>query len=248
MIEKVIHYCWFGDGNLSELENRCINSWEKVLHEYTIMRWDESNFPIDSHPYVKAAYEAGKFAFVSDYVRIWVLYNYGGIYLDTDYEILKPLDKFLNHRLFMGNENEEFIGTAIIGAEKGHWLLKQWMDYYDDHSFEIAPNTYNMIPNTMIITDIMLHYGYNRDKKFVSNDISIYEKEVFFSTISEDSAYGIHYFRGSWWSEKEKKRANNKIYRFCVRPILLFIKKYLKLIVGTEKIYKIEIFIKGLLK
>lgn len=249
MIEKTLHYCWFGNGDLSELEVGCMETWNKIMPDYKIVRWDESSFPIDSHPYVKEAYEAKKYAFVSDYVRLWVLYNNGGIYLDTDYKILKPLDDFLNCNLFMGNENDDFIGTAIIGAEKGHWLIKQWLEYYDTHLFKITPNTYNMIPNTMIIADIMSNYGYKSGNLFKMQDVDIFERDVFYpEKVNEKETYGIHYFRGSWWSEKELKRANNKVYTKLIRPVLLYIKRILKNLLGKENTYKFETFIKKFLK
>ena len=118
MIPKTLHYCWFGEGQLSELEQKCIKSWGDVLADYKIIRWDESNFPIKDFPYVSAAYDAKKWAFVRDYVRVWALYNYGGIYLDTDFQIIKPIDELLEKNVILGVENKEYVGTAIMGLKK----------------------------------------------------------------------------------------------------------------------------------
>ena len=93
-IPKIIHYCWFGGGPIGEADRKCIESWQKFCPDYRIMRWDETNFDLDCSPYVRQAYDAGRYAFVSDYVRLAVLYRYGGIYLDTDVELVKPLDVY----------------------------------------------------------------------------------------------------------------------------------------------------------
>lgn len=101
MIPKIIHYCWFGRGKMPELAERCIASWKKHLPEYQYILWNEDNFDITSVPYVKEAYEARKFAFVTDYVRLYALYHFGGVYMDTDVEVLKPLDRFLDLPAFL---------------------------------------------------------------------------------------------------------------------------------------------------
>lgn len=96
MIPKKIHYCWFGRGPLPELARKCIASWRKYLPEYEIKEWNEDNFDLDAYPYVREAYDSRKFAFVTDVVRLYALYNEGGIYMDTDVEVLKPLDSILH--------------------------------------------------------------------------------------------------------------------------------------------------------
>lgn len=252
MIPKIIHYCWFGGGQLSDLENNCISSWSSILSDFQIIRWDESNFPIDKYPYVCAAYKAKKWAFVSDYVRVWALYKFGGIYLDTDYKILKTLDNLLDKKFFCGAENDEYVGTAIIGSEKGNWLLKKMLDYYDNNKFEISNGKYNMIPNTMIITDILAEKGYHRGESEEIYKIYIAPKETFYpgsnKKIYGDETYGIHFFRGSWWSEKERNRANSNVYKKVVRPVLIHAKKWMRDFLGVERARRIEIKIKNILK
>ena len=106
MIPKVIHYCWFGRGQMPELALKCIESWKKFLPDYEIKEWNEDNFDLDSYPYTREAYDKRKYAFVTDVVRLHALYNEGGIYMDTDVEVLKPLYSFLHHTAFSGFEND----------------------------------------------------------------------------------------------------------------------------------------------
>ena len=106
MIPKKIHYCWFGRGPMPELALKCLNSWKVNLPDYELIVWNEDSFDITTNQYVKEAYESRKFAFVTDYVRLYALYHYGGIYMDTDVEVLKPLDNFLNHKAFTGCEDD----------------------------------------------------------------------------------------------------------------------------------------------
>ncbi|MEH7419501.1 capsular polysaccharide synthesis protein, partial [Neobacillus drentensis] len=112
VIPKTIHYCWFGEKEKPELVKKCLNSWKETLPDYQIIEWNEKNFDINANKYVKEAYQSGKFAFVSDYVRVFVLYRFGGIYLDTDVEVFKPFDIFLHHSSFWGFEQENYIATS----------------------------------------------------------------------------------------------------------------------------------------
>ena len=117
MIPKIIHFCWFGNNPKTELAEKCIASWKKFLPDYELKEWNESNFDIDQHPFTREAYQAKKYAFVTDYVRLFVLKEYGGIYMDTDVEVIKNLDCFLQHNAFSGFETSEYVQTGIIGSE-----------------------------------------------------------------------------------------------------------------------------------
>lgn len=135
MIPKVIHYCWFGRGKMPELANKCIESWKKYCPEYEIIEWNEDNFDVNCCPYVKEAYESRRFAFVTDYVRLYAMYTQGGIYMDTDVEVVRNLDEFLGHQGFSGFESETQIPTGIMAGEKGFPLFKDLLAYYDGRHF-----------------------------------------------------------------------------------------------------------------
>jgi len=144
-IPKIIHYCWFGNKPLPALAQKCIASWKKFLPDYTIKEWNEDNFDIHQAPYVDEAYRLKKYAHVSDYARFWILYHYGGIYFDTDVEVIRPLDDILARGSFLGFECQE--GTPYdnphgnmaaglgMGVAKGHPFFKQMVDFYNHHHF-----------------------------------------------------------------------------------------------------------------
>ena len=125
MIPKIIHYCWFGSNKKPRKVRKCIAIWKKLLPDYEFIEWNEDNFDINMIEYAKEAYNEKKYAFVSDVARLYALLQFGGIYMDTDVELLKPLDSFLNHRAFCGFESENFLSTAMIGADKG----SEWINF-----------------------------------------------------------------------------------------------------------------------
>lgn len=118
MIPKIIHYCWFGRGKMPKLALKCLKSWNKYCSDYKVICWNEDNFDINSNQYVKEAYESRKYAFVSDYVRLYALYNYGGVYMDTDVEVIKNIDKFLAEKAFTGFESETYVTTRNNSVRK----------------------------------------------------------------------------------------------------------------------------------
>ncbi|UCS91991.1 mannosyltransferase [Echinicola marina] len=136
MIPEIIHYCWFGQGEMSALELNCIESWKKHLPDYQIRRWDESNFDIRLCDFTKEAYRLNKFAFVSDVCRLFALYHEGGIYLDTDMLLLKSLDDLRHHKFFLGEEKKGQINAAIIGAEKNNAIIGNLLGGYKQIKFD----------------------------------------------------------------------------------------------------------------
>ena len=166
MIPKKIHYCWFGRGEMSELALKCIESWHKYMPDYEYKPWNEDNFDIDSFQYAKEAYEAKKYAFVSDVARLYALKNEGGIYLDVDFEVFKPFDDLLHHRAFAGFEGSKTnpVMMGVIGSEaNGEWISEQ-LERYSVRHF-IVNGEPDLTTNVRFITDCMIKEGFLPDGK-----------------------------------------------------------------------------------
>ena len=164
MIPKKIHYIWVGGNPLTPLAEKCIESWKKYCPDYEIVRWDESNFDVNQNQYCKEAYENKKWAFVSDYIRLKVLYEEGGIYMDTDVEVVKPLDKFLSNPAFSGFENDTMIPTGIIASEKNNPWVDKLLKKYDDKHFIKKNLPVSFIPIKGEMFKSTLSIGYNKNK------------------------------------------------------------------------------------
>ena len=211
-IPKKIHYCWFGGNELPELATNCINSWKKFCPDYEIIRWDENNFDITSNQYVKEAYESKKFAFVTDYVRLYVLYNYGGIYMDTDVEVIKCLDEFLRFEGFSGFETETSVPTGIMASVKHTELMHQLLQYYNKRHF-ITNGKLDTTTNVETITKILMEKGLKIDNSLQCIDgFSLFPKDFFCPKNYQDgqiyltsNTATIHHFSGSWQSIEQKK-------------------------------------------
>lgn len=255
-VPKIIHYCWFGPKEIPEMEQKCIASWKKVLPDYKIMFWNEQNFDVNSVPYVREAYEKGKYAFVSDYVRMYALYNYGGVYFDTDVEVLKPLDKFLEDKAFIGFENRTMIGTGIIGAEKHSALFEEMLNYYSNHNFVDDNGNIDTTTNVQIISKLLMEQKFEpRNSEQILSDIHIYERDVFCPKKMDDGTFAvtdrsvtIHRFSGSWLTEREKKRGTNLLWRNVMRPILKKIRAAIIQMFGNQTAKRIEAAIRNLLR
>lgn len=200
-IPKVIHYCWFGRGKKSDLIKCCINSWKMHCKEYKFIEWNENNFDININKYVSQAYKHKKYAFVSDYVRCFVIHKYGGIYLDTDVELRKSIDIFLKHDLFLGHENDRYISTAIFGAQAENYLIKKFLDYYEHRNFIIEKDKMDLKTNVEIWTQIVQKiFGFELDNSLrkLEGNIIIYPKEYFCMLPNKKENHSIHHFNGSW--------------------------------------------------
>ena len=166
MIPKVIHYCWFGRGQKPEQALMCIESWKKYLPGYELKEWNEDNFDITQNQYVCEAYENRKFAFVTDYVRLYALYHDGGVYMDTDVEVIGSYDQFLHHHAFSGFETDGNVPTGMMAAEKGSVWAKELLDQYDDRKFVMEDGSFDMTTNTTVITNYMLEKGLKLNNKY----------------------------------------------------------------------------------
>ena len=205
MIPKIIHYCWFGGNELSELAERCIESWKRYCPDYKIIEWNESNFDLDCCDFVKEAYQAKKWAFVSDYARLKIIYDYGGIYLDTDVELIKTLDSLLKERCYFGEETTGAVNTGLgFGAEKHNDIVQLLLKEYDGYHFTLADGTYDMEPcptkNTRPLKDIWKcdEFVVFPPEFFCPIDYATKIKTITTNTIS------IHLFNASWQNAFDK--------------------------------------------
>ena len=215
MIPKTIHYCWFGKKPLPRMAKRYMESWKKNCPDYEIVRWDESNFDPGFNQFTRDAYNAGKWAFVSDVARLYIIYHYGGVYLDTDVELIRPLDPFLSNHAFMGIEHNGLIATGLgFGAEKHSEVIQEMLEEYDRVPFDM----HNPPKCPEVTTAFLARYGYVRQPQVQTvRGITIYPSEYFgpidwatgrVHKASETVA--IHHYRASWksrsWRYKKKVR------------------------------------------
>ncbi len=241
MIPKVIHYCWFGRGEKPELAVKCIESWKKQCPDYEIMEWNEDNFDVNINQYVKEAYEARKFAFVSDVARLYALYNYGGIYLDTDVMVIKSFGDYLNNKGFFSFENKYGVQTGVIAFEKNAEIVKEFLDNYDTRTFITENKTYDLTTNVAAITATLLEKGLVINNQYqVVDGITIYPQNIFCPDLSrlEDSEYmkdtvTIHYFSSSWKSEATRRREHS-LWWIPVAKIVTLTSKLLSKLFGDK--------------
>lgn len=213
MIPKIIHYCWFGGKPLPKLAEKCIASWKEFCPDYEIRRWDESNTNLNANDYICEAYENKKWAFITDYIRLKVLYEIGGIYMDTDVQVCKSLDSFLFDAAFSGFENEYQIPTGIMASEAGHPFLKELLAYYEGRHFIKADGSFDQTTNVETITRIGLKNGLipNDTKQticgmtFYPHDVFCPKSHVTGEINGTESTVCVHHFDGSWKTETERK-------------------------------------------
>ena len=212
MIPRIIHYCWFGRGPMPELAQKCIESWRRIMPDYAYRLWNEDNFDVLSVPYVKEAYESGKYAFVTDYVRLFALYKEGGIYMDTDVEVLKPYDDLLDLPGFTGYEGSKRLPpvTGTMASEPGNAWVKEQLDSYEGAHFIMPDGSLDTTTNTVRIARIMKEGGFVSDgKKQIYKDMHIFPVEYFCprqttgEIIMTDNTYCDHHFMGTWGGKKE---------------------------------------------
>ncbi len=256
-VPKIIHYCWFGPKEIPALELHCMLSWEKYFPDYEVMFWNEETFDINSNRFAQQAYQGGHYAFVSDYVRTKVLYEYGGIYLDTDVEIIHYFDNVIKDGFsFLGFENSTHIGSAVMGMSKKHPIMGEFMNYYLNNSFINNSGDIDTIANVIKFTDILTTQGLNTNgKRQVVKDIDIYPRDYFYPKnisnnefIVTNNTLSIHKYSCSWMTPREFKRGNNKIWINVIRPLLRFLREQGITLIGAGRIQTIEIKLRNLLK
>ena len=207
MIPKKIHYCWFGGKSKPQKVLDCIASWRQLLPEYEIIEWNEKNFDISQNMYAREAYEAGKYAFVSDFARLKILYDEGGIYLDTDIEVVQNFDEFLRHGAFIWFEYDRFLATCLIGAESQHPMIWDFLRLYENISFQKkSKNDYttNVARIANFLTANFPEFQPNNSFQILNHHFAIYPQEIFSpiddfgKTYRTDKTVTIHHHEGSW--------------------------------------------------
>lgn len=213
-IPKVIYYCWFGKNELPKLAEKCINSWKKHCPDYEIVCINEENFDVSQNRYAAEAYEAGKWAFVSDYARLKILYDNGGIYFDTDVELIKPIDKLIAESGYMGFDDNGVISTGLgFACEKGNELVGAILEDYAGISFVLPDGTYDLTPCPDRNTKVMVKLGMDIDnKKQVFKGIQMLPEDylcpIKYYTGKKKvtgNTYSIHHFCASWISPTAKR-------------------------------------------
>lgn len=218
-IPKIVHFCWFGYGTKPRLVQKCMKSWKKFLPEYQFVEWNEQNFDINRIRYIKEAYAAKKYAFVSDYVRLHALYHYGGIYLDTDVEVLKSLNPLLVNTMFTGFEDQTYLQSGTIGAVKGHSFIKGFMEYYHSRRFIKPDGSFDMTTNTNIMTSLCLPLSLkqNGEHQILKNGSVVYPRTYFspYDYINGENhitkeSFTIHHFAQTWLPARVRFRSSLK--------------------------------------
>ncbi|WP_349400303.1 glycosyltransferase family 32 protein [Clostridium perfringens] len=235
-IPKIIHYCWFGEKEKSKLIKKCIESWKKELVEYEFFEWNETNYDVNKCIFTQQAYKQKKWAFLSDYARLDVLYKYGGIYLDTDMEVLKTFNDLLHNQIFIGVEDSKNLNAAIIGSSKNNSIIKEIISIYNQiNNFDEFPTIPNVISNYFKKKG----FNYENENKVLDNNISIYSSEYFYplSNVNHTlkktkNTYTIHYYDASWFNSKNrlKRKLKVKLASLLGEKRYLFIKRiYIKM-------------------
>ena len=211
-IPKVLHYCWFGHNPIPERYKEWMKSWKKYCPDYEIVEWNEDNYDVNQNEYMAEAYEAKKWGFVPDYARLDIIYKYGGIYLDTDVEIVCNLDELLHQKAFVGFQDEYAVSLGLgFGSIPKNPIFAQLRDDYNQIQFKIN-GKYNLIASPKYQTERLILCGLEPNGKFQQlQDLNVYPK-VFFSPMNHynrkvmmnDNTFMIHHFDGSWVEKKEK--------------------------------------------
>ncbi len=218
-IPKVIHYCWFGKGRIPEQNRRWMESWKRYCPDYQIIEWNESNYDILRNLYMKQAYEKEKWAFVSDYARVDIIAQYGGVYLDTDVELTRNIDVLLKNEAFCGFQNKSEVNFGLgFGAVKNHAAMKKLLDVYENLRFLLDHGRLNLTPCPVYQTDLLVQYGLVQNGEFqklkgitvyperVLNGMSAYSRKI---TEKTGDMYAVHHYSASW-TDKSKQEIKQK--------------------------------------
>lgn len=214
MIPKIIHYCWFGGKELPDEYKKYIESWRKFCPDWEIKEWNESNYDVTKNKYMLQAYQSEKWGFVPDYARLDIIYNHGGVYLDTDVELVNNIDDLLYQEGFMGFEGESYVALGLgFGAKKHHMFIKNLMEDYEDRSFILENGQMNMVASPILQTEVMKRYGLITNGEYqICMGMSVYPEKVLTgkSPVTRRIACkpytkAIHHYAGSWLTDEQKR-------------------------------------------
>ena len=213
MIQKVIHYCWFGKKEKGKLIDGYISEWKRIFPDYQIIEWNEGNFDINYNEYVRQAYKNKKYAFVSDVARLYALYTFGGFYFDTDIEVLKPLNHYFDNDLIVAFESKKIIMTGFMAAPANNSTIKEFLELYDRLLFFNEDGSLNLTANSVYLTNILLNKGLalNAEEQLLKDGTRVFPREVFGAFDADSSSFKItektilvHRCMASWGSAKFK--------------------------------------------
>lgn len=258
MIPKTIHYCWFGRNPKPASVRKCIESWKKYCPDYEIIEWTEDSFDINRNLYCRQAYDAGKWAFATDYARLWIINQYGGIYLDTDVEVIRPLDPLLHHDCFIGRQPGFQVNTgAGFGACAGHPLIRQMLADYEHIPFMKENGEMDLWTCPHRNSQWLFENGLRKDNSYQKiAGADIYPVEYFspkeaYTRIQHitTNTYSIHHCDGSW-NPAETRAAHLKRFLFAqiaeVRHSITHLpNRFLRMILGAERYTKLKEVLKG---
>lgn len=252
MIPKTINYCWFGDNPKDELFYKCLKSWKNFFPNYEIIEWNEKNFDINQNQYMKEAYESKKYAFVSDYARLKIIYDNGGIYFDTDVEVLKDMQEIIEKGAFFGCELDGVVSSGLgFGAEKHNFVIKKMLEQYDNLQFKTEKGL-DTTPCIKYNTQALLKNGWNKSNEIEKvKDVYVYPVEYFSpynyltgkSNITEKT-YTYHHGNASWLPEYErnlfklKKKLVEKFGQNIGKMVYYFVKFIVLIVKNPTKIFK----------
>lgn len=223
LIPKKIHYCWFGGNPIPDKYREWMNSWKKYCPDYEIIEWNESNYDITKNKYIYQAYQAKKWCFVSDYARLDVVYNYGGIYFDTDVELIKNPDDMLYQSAFMGFETNQYVATGLgFGAEKNHPVIKIMRDYYNDMEFIDKDGNMNLTTCDIHQTNFLVEKGLKLNGDYqIIDGMTIYPRKILCGKNhykgkieTTENTISIHHYDASWCDADVKRiiKYNQELY------------------------------------
>lgn len=222
VIPKKIHYCWFGSQQMPDYFKENIETWRKYCPDYEIIEWNENNYDVSKNGYMYQAYQYKKWGFVPDYARLDIINTYGGIYLDTDIQILKPFDVLLQYDFFCGFENSSSVNFGQgFGAVKNHPVIQDMLNQYEKQEFIQSDGSLNMIPSPIYQTKILEKWGLEKNGQIQQSEHYLVLSPLFFSPVNEfgfgiptAETFSIHQYAATWYDEEQRKRKEKIIHNY----------------------------------